>query len=715
MSAGPITLLRALGPHLRARSGQFAAAIATLVPMIAVTTAQPLLLKALVDDAILPRNTRIAIALVAVLATLLFVEAASEFANRLLLARLAIGVTNDLRLGLFAQVQRMPLRAGATTGEVVSQFASDVDSVERVLMNEMRGLLLNGITTVVGAIVLLVVRWQLALAALALIPLVYISQRILGARDDQASAARQADAAGIVVTVQETVASQPVVRAFGLQAIMATRFLRDLAALARSTMRSGRIAALQGASFNGSGALLMTTCMGIGTWLALNGQLTVGALFAFFELLWWMVAAVQQMSDYVLPLQYAAAAMQRIDAALQATPAVIDDAHARPAPRLADAIRFDHVTFSYAGNELHRNLDDVTLEIPARSKVAIVGPSGCGKSTLINLLMRFDDPQRGAIKVDGVDLKTMRQISWRSHIGVVFQDSFLFNATIGENIRMGEPAATDRAIATAARDAEIDQSIETPVGEGGRQLSGGQRQRVAIARAIVRNPAILVLDEATSALDPQTEAAINATLERLSAGRTVITITHRLPSIVGADRIFVLNRGRVVEQGTHRELMARAGDYAKSFQRQTGFELTGDGRRATVDIGRLRDVPLFEPLDDRTLAGLASRFVTRRYEKDEIVFRQGDEGDQFHIVVRGRIEIRRGEQRIAVLQDGDFFGEIALLADVPRTATAEARVPTVVLSLAREHFNTLIAEQPAVRKKFESLASVRRQQMLTLV
>ena len=694
-----LRFLRAIAPYLRARMGQTLLVAITVIPTIAFTTIQPLLLKALVDDAILPGDRKMAIELVAALAVLLIADAAGELANRVSLSRLAIAVSNEIRLRLFERS--------------LSHFSSDVDAVERVLLVELRSTLIYGMTMIVGAVVLISVQWRLALIALALIPLVWFAQKLLGSRDDRITRRRQDELARIVAAAQENVDAQPVVRAFGLESILSGRFQAELADLARTTIRVGWLAGLQGISVNASGALLMIVSIGAGTVLALRGQLSVGALFAFIELLWWMVSAVQQLSDVVVPVPYAAAAMQRIAEVLSLSPEVIDDPHAIEAPPLRKEIRFDRVSF--------RNLRDVSIAIPAGKRIAIVGASGSGKSTLLSLLMRFNDPASGAVLIDGVDLRSVRQSSWRSQIGTVFQESFLFNTTVRENIRLGNPDADLHAVQRAGRAAGLEDFLlerargyDTDAGERGGRLSGGQKQRVAIARAIVRDPPILVLDEATSSLDPETEAAVNATVERLSKGRTVIAVTHRLSAIASADQIIVLDRGRVAEHGTHDELLAFGGFYARAFDRQSGFAISGDGRRAGIDTERLRDIPFFARLDDSTLGALANRFVTERRAAGDIIFREGDEGDKLRIIVRGSVEILKAERQVALLEDGDFFGEIALLSDVPRTATAKARQACVLLALDREQFDNLILAEPALRDKFEGIAALRRQQLLTL-
>jgi ATP-binding cassette subfamily B protein len=336
--------------------------------------------------------------------------------------------------------------------------------------------------------------------------------------------------------------------------------------------------------------------------------------------------------------------------------------------------------------------------------VALVGPSGCGKSTLLNLIIRFYDPQTGRVTLDGVDLRHATIESLRGQMGIVFQENVLFNISIRENIRLGKLDASDAEVEAAAKAAEIHDLIEslpqgydTVVGERGSRLSGGQRQRMGIARAIIRDPAILLLDEATSALDPSTEAAINETLGRLAHGRTTISVTHRLSSVVNVDHIYVLERGTLVEQGTHDELVRQGGLYAQLWREQGGVG-GGDG----VEIASLKTVPMLSQLPEDLLGSLARRLTVERYPAGEIIVRRGDAGDRLYILHRGQVEVFAAnpdarQRPLAVLREGDHFGEIALLYDVPRTAAVRASTPVELYSLQRNDFDALLASVPGLR------------------
>jgi len=351
----------------------------------------------------------------------------------------------------------------------------------------------------------------------------------------------------------------------------------------------------------------------------------------------------------------------------------------------------------------------------------VVGPSGCGKSTVLNLLLRLYDPLAGAVMVDGVDLRSVTQDSLREQIGVVFQENVLLSGTVRENIRLGRREATDEEVEAAARVAEVHDIIlsmpdgyDTRVGGPTGALSAGQRQRVAIARAVLTDPAILLLDEATSALDPASAASINESLRRIARGRTVVSVTHRLEDAPRADVVFTFQEGRLVEWGRHDDLVTRGGAYAALWKKQTGFEISTDGNRAAVEPQRLRAIPLLDQLDDGALARVAELFATEHLVPERTVVEQGDPGDRFYLIVRGKVAVTRKtdsgpERRLAVLEDGDHFGEIALLRQVPRTATVRTLTDCTFLSLAGDHFLRLVESNEGLRQALERSLQERQQ------
>jgi ATP-binding cassette subfamily B protein len=687
---------------------------AGLLVEMAFASALPFSLKFIIDDGLIGGDHALLIAIVVGLAIGGLAASAIGLARDFLFARLAAAALGALRARLFAHLQRLSLDfyARSRAGDLVGRFSGDLVSVETALTNAIPWVVLPALDVVANTALMVLLDWRLALVAMLGWPLCLLGPRVFAARAAAASYDRKRDEGEALAVVQENVQAQPLVKALNLQGEARRRFDLRNARLTESVRRVGFLSALVERSAGLGIMLLQVLVLAIGAGMAATDVISVGTLTAFLALFLNASLSLTYTTQFVPTLVHAAGGMKRIDEILAATPIVTDRPDAIDLPPLADAIAFENVSFGYGG--AGPTLRDVSVVLPATASVAFVGASGSGKSTVLSLLMRLYEPGAGRVTFDGIDLRAASQDSLRRQMGIVFQDSFLFNTSVVDNIRLGRLDATRAEIETAAREAEIHDVIaalpdgyDTVVGERGGQLSGGQRQRVAIARAILRDPAILVLDEATSALDPGTEAAINETLARLGRGRMVVSVTHRLATAVNADRIHVLDRGCLVESGCHAELLAKNGAYARLWAKQSGFQLSEDGSAAAVSPERLRHVPLFDHLDDATLALAASLFVTERHPRDRVVIHRGDPGDRFYVLVRGAVEVlvseRDGARRLAILEDGDHFGEIALLRAVPRTASVRTLLPCTFLSLQRRQFEILLRHAPELRARMEAV------------
>ena len=515
--------------------------------------------------------------------------------------------------------------------------------------------------------------------------------------------------------VRESLAAQAIIRVFSLEQTGIAGFRKRNDLVSRSTMKAGMRVAFM-VRFAGAGILFVRLLLfAVSAWLVFNRQMTIG-VFAALQILGYVVSgSLLSVVGYAPAFSQARAAYRRIGELLEPAGAIKDTEGARFLPPLRSEIGFSDVKFSYSGEQ--EQISGLTARIPRGVWVSFVGASGSGKSTVLKLLMRFYDPSSGRITIDGHDLKSVTQASLRARMGVVLQDNSLFNISIRENIRIARTDASEEALTTAARIAglhdlimQLPQGYDTMAGENGARFSPGGMQRLALARAVLREPDILLLDEATSALDPVEEAAVNGIIEVLRKGRTVISATHRLSTTAGADHIFVLDNGSIIEQGTHFELMALDGMYAYLWRKQAGFRFSADGAHVDVDGERLKAFPILENLDDAALAELAPYFATETFAPGREIVRQNDPGDKFYIIARGKVEVRRTEEQsgmtteVAVLQDGDFFGEITLLTGFPRTATVRTLTVCTCISLERGHFNRLLERFPELKRQVSEIA-----------
>jgi ATP-binding cassette subfamily B protein len=717
--SGVRQIVRHVGAALRARRGMGLLILGGLLIEMAFSAAVPMGFKYLVDYAIVPRNEGILIAILLGLAGSLVLASAAGLGLDYLYAKFSTNVLNDLRWQMFAHLQRLSMNffARSQAADIISRFSNDLSSFDRALGSALDGCALPALDIVLSAVLLFMLDWRLGLIAMLAIPACFTGPRLITPHAAAAGYLRKQNESKTASTIQEDISGQSVIKAFGLEKSMLARFAERIALQAAASLRLSFLSSLIERSAYIGTLVVQVLVLSLGGYMAFRGQLSIGSLVAFQALFINFIDSLTSLTHFYPTLVQAGVGMQRIQELLAEKPGVVNPPDAQPLPRLSQEIRFSGVKFGYTPAQL--NLNDVNFTIRAGESVAFVGPSGSGKSTVLTILTRFYEPAAGVVAFDGHDVRAASQDSLRAQLGIVFQESILFNSTIRENIRIGKPDATDAEVEAAARAAEMHELImgmaqgyDTPVGERGGHLSGGQRQRIAIARALLRDPRVLVLDEATSALDAATETSINKMLERVAKGRTVVSVTHRLASIVTMDRIFVMDRGRVVEQGRHDQLLALGGVYTRLWEKQHGFIIAEGGSHARVEASRLRSIPILKSFDPDSLTTLADIFITERCPAGRDVFREGDPGDKFYIVARGTLTVwintpGGGQKQIRTMDDGDHFGEIALMEDTPRTATVRTSTDCIFLTLARDQFLKLLQREPKLRASFQKVVTER--------
>ena len=490
--------------------------------------------------------------------------------------RLEERVLADLRDDLFSHLGSLSMGwfAGRRSGDLLSRATNDVAVVRKMISSVFRSLPHDVLLVVVYLAIVFLASWKLALLCFGVLPLLALVISALGKRIRRHSGRAQSRMADLSSIFQETISGMRVVKAFGAQAFVLGRFLDQSRAYLKSIVRLRRIASLAAPIAEMMGAAGAVVILWAGGNEVLSGTgLTATWFVIFLAAMMSLMQPVRSLSQLHTHLEEGGAAAARIFEILDTTPDVDDRPGAVEVTAFERELVFDHVTFEYDPEV--PVVHDVSLRIARGEVVAFVGPSGAGKSTLADLVPRFHDPESGRILLDGRDLRDVTQHSLRALVGIVTQETILFHDTIRANIAYADPNPDDRRVEAAARAANahdfITQSTDgydTMLGERGVRLSGGERQRIAIARAIYRDPPILIFDEATSSLDSESEAKVQEAIDRLMKGRTALVIAHRLSTVRNADRIVVMEAGRVVESGGHEELLSRKGLYARLCQRQ---------------------------------------------------------------------------------------------------------------------------------------------------
>jgi ATP-binding cassette, subfamily B, bacterial len=531
----------------------------------------PFLLREILDKAYPEHDSTLLIELVAGMIALSVITSVIGVLQTLISNQVGQRVMHDLRASVYAHLQRMSLAffTHTRTGEVQSRIANDIGGIDSVVTSTATSIVQNVTTVIATTVAMFVLDWQLAVFSWILLPFFVWLTRRVGEERRRIQSVRQSRLADMSTLVEESLSVSGILlgKTMGRSPVLVRRFSDESEELADLEVRARMAGRWRMASVQMSFAI-MPAFVYLFAGLTGGSVISIGTVVAFTTLQTRLLFPIQSLLSVGLEVQTSLALFGRIFEYLDLPVDIAERPGARALTEVRGEVRLENVWFRYAP-DARWTLQEINAEVPPGTRTALVGETGSGKTTLAYLVARLYEPERGCVSIDGVDIRDVTLQSLAATVGLVSQETYLFHASIRENLRFACPEASDEEIEDAARAAQIHQLIsslpegyDTPVGERGYRFSGGEKQRMAIARTVLRNPPVLILDEATSALDTETERAVQLALDDLSRGRTTIAIAHRLSTIRDADQILVLDAGRIVERGNHDELLALGGRYS---------------------------------------------------------------------------------------------------------------------------------------------------------
>ena len=568
-------LTRLLREKVRPHAGRIVLAAVCMALVAALTGANAWLLQPAIDEVFIKQSTLMLYLVPAAVLAVAVAKGLATYGQSVLMANVGQRIIAETQVQMYARLIRADLAHlhEIHTGKLISSFLYDANLLRDAVSRAITGMVKDLLTVVALAVVMFIQDWKLTFLTIFVFPLAGFAIRKLGKRMRKVSAATQVETGKLTQHLAETLDGVRLVKAYGMEAHETARANEAVERRLKHILKGIRTRSAAAPFTEALGGIAVAVAILYGGWQAHAGAMTLGAFTSFLAALLLAYQPVKSLASLNAALQEGLAAAQRIFQILDRDPKIVDAPDARPLSVTGGEVAFERVGFRYV--EGAPAVTDVSLTAPAGKTIALVGPSGAGKSTLLNLLPRFYDATDGRITIDGQDIRDVTIASLRAAISLVSQDTTLFDDSVRANIAYGRLDASEDEIVAAAKAAAahdfitaLPQGYDTLVGEDGVKLSGGQRQRIAIARAMLKNAPILLLDEATSALDSESERQVQAALTELMQGRTTLVIAHRLSTVVAADRIYVIENGSIVESGSHAELLARGGRYAKLYALQ---------------------------------------------------------------------------------------------------------------------------------------------------
>ena len=581
-------IYRRMLKYLKPYGGKLVLAGICMIGVAGLTASLAYLLKFVLDDIFIEKNSAMLVWIPAVVAFVYILKGACDFGQYYLMSYIGQSVIRDLREQMFVKLEEMSVGffVRHSTGELLSKMSNDVTLVQGAMTSAITGMVRDAFTVVALIVVVFYRDFTLALIAMVVFPLAIYPLLSFGKKLKRYSRRMLVSLEDITERLNETITGIRIVKAFAMEHYERDRFVQVNNTLFNAFMRRFKVRALSNPMMETLGGFGVCAIVYYGGSQVISGHSTLGTLGSFMGALFLLYEPIKRINEVNMTIQEGISAGERMFSLLDTPPDVQDRPGAAALETVQQDIVYEGVSFTYEGELV---LKDITLRVQAGEAVAIVGESGSGKSTILDLLPRFYDVTSGRILIDGTDVRDLTQRSLREQIGIVTQQTILFDDTIRNNIAYGRPDLPLERVVDAAKAAHahdfitlLPMSYDTMIGENGIKLSGGERQRIAIARALLKNPPVLILDEATSNLDSDSEKAVQSALEELMKGRTTLVVAHRLSTIRNVDRIYVLMDGRIAEQGSHDELLAQNGEFARLYNMQFASQSTSSEEARAV-------------------------------------------------------------------------------------------------------------------------------------
>lgn len=703
--------LSSLVPYLKFYRGLSFLSLACILFIAAFMTAVPISYKYIFDNIVTDHNESLLLVIFGVVIIAFIVRTIADSVVTRLITKISAGIIQKIRLDLFHHIQKLSEDFYFTTpsSELIACYSDNINCIEQALVNTALPVIRSLLVALISFILIIWLAWPAAVMLFILVSFSLAIPQLLNKRRNQAIHLQKKEEKNLLLAFQEYITAHVVIRLYNLLGLWTNIIGGRVESAAKASKEANYYNMLAPRSLLATTVLAQVLVVFIGAFAVIRGQVTLGTIISLIPLSNYILVSSDFLVTALPIITQAAAAMDHVTRILNHKSSASPNLGTKPLPAIKKNIIFKNVSFNYNGQK--EILKDVNLHLTYGKAIALVGTSGSGKSTILNLLMRLYDPTVGTIVFDDQYKSTeVSDESLRQQLSIVLQEPLLFNTSVRENIRMGNFQATEEEIITAATKAGLHNDImclpdqyDTVIGLEGKSLSGGQRQRLALARGFVRKPRVLLLDEVTSAVDAITEAEINKSIIEYTQHGTVLITTHRLTLAPHMSEIFVLEQGKVIEHGAHQELLQKDGLYAKMWEKQHSINLTPEKELISIDINYLSKIPILKYCTPEFLDNLSKQFVVENYGDNEIIFHQGSFGNKFYLIARGTVEICKGTQLVAVLSDGDYFGELALLSSDTRNATVKTRSPCILLTISRSQFEKLLLQVPEIKAAIEKI------------